>query len=207
MWGNMNESRALPQDFLKTLNDLEELFLRETDPIRQSGFGGGAERWRRERGAILEAINESGSLLDVGCANGFLLECMVQWAGQKGIALVPFGLDQGSRLIELARRRMPQREKYFWTGNAWDWVPPRRFRYVYTLTDCVPSPFLRDYLHRLLELFVEEGGRLIVGAYGSMSRQEPAQDVTALLTSLGFRVSGTATAGDLPTSHVAWVSR
>jgi len=203
----VSEPRALPQEFLDRLKALEESYLSEKDPIRQSGFGGGAERWRKERGVILEAIKESGSLLDVCCANGYLVECLGDWAAERGVALNPFGLDQGARLIELARRRMPQHEGHFWSGNAWDWVPPRKFRYVYTLTDCVPGSFLREHLLRLLRLFVEEDGRLIAGAYGSMSRREPAPDVTALLTGFGFRVAGTALAGSLPVAHIAWIVR
>ena len=139
----MNQSRALPQDFLKRLSDLEESYLRETDPIRQSGFGGGGERRRGERGVILEATNESGSFLDVGCANGFLLECLVQWAGRRGIALVPSGLDQGPRLIERSLLRLREagmataflftHEKNstaqaFWQGTGWEHCPWVQYR-------------------------------------------------------------------------------
>lgn len=195
---------ALPEEFLGALRELEESYLQETDPIRQCGFGGGAERWRRERGLILEAVDCDGDFLDVGCANGYLLECLVEWATTRGISLVPFGLDQGSRLIEVAKRRLPQYADHFWVGNAWDWNPPRRFRYVYTLTEAVPETHVQQYLRRLLDGCVERGGFLIVGAYGSMSKRQPAQDVTALLKNLGLSVLGSATCGDLPVAHVAW---
>ena len=59
---------------------LEDAYLRSDDPIRQSGFGGGAERWRAERSPILEAVDGDGDLLDIGCANGYLAECLVEWA-------------------------------------------------------------------------------------------------------------------------------
>src|ERR671937_40228 len=79
IWGyfEMGTSMApLPPSFLQHLAHLEAAYLRETDPIRQSGFSGGAERWRAERSPILLAIPESGTVLDVGCANGYLLECL-----------------------------------------------------------------------------------------------------------------------------------
>jgi hypothetical protein len=200
----MSDKPKLPADFLQMLRDLEESYLAETDPIRQSGFGGGPDRWRGERGIILEAIDGDGDFLDTGCANGYLLQCLVEWARDRGITLIPCGLDQGARLVGLARQRLPQRADHFWVGNAWDWSPSRRFRYVYTLTDYVPKPFLREYLVRVMRDFVEEDGRLIVGAYGSMSRGEPAQDVTRLLSGFGFPIAGTATHGALPVVHIAW---
>ena len=200
----MSEKRPLPEDFLQILRALEDSYLAEGDPIRQSGFGGGSERWRTERGLILEAVDTDGDLLDIGCANGYLLKCLVDWARAKDIRLRPFGLDQEARLIDLARQRFPEFPDRFWVGNAWDWIPPRRFRYVYTLTDCVPETHLREYLARLLDLFVQEDGTLIVGAYGSTSRRQAAQDVRGLLQDLGFQICGSATCGELPVSHIAW---
>ena len=146
----MFSDRKLPASFLQQLKKLEESYLAEGDPIRQSGFGGGPVRWRAEREPILEAIEMDGDLLDVGCANGFLLECLVEWAGERGIALAPYGIDQGAKLIEIARQRLPAYKSNFYVGNVWDWEPPRQFQYVYTMHDCVPIEFLEEYLQRLL---------------------------------------------------------
>jgi hypothetical protein len=63
----------LPPAFLQHLAELEATYLHESDPMRQSGFSGGAERWRAERAPILQAIPTGGDLLDIGCANGYLL--------------------------------------------------------------------------------------------------------------------------------------
>jgi 2-polyprenyl-3-methyl-5-hydroxy-6-metoxy-1,4-benzoquinol methylase len=68
--------------------------------MRQSGFSGGAERWRAERESILDPIHSDGEILDIGCANGYLLECLVTWAKDRGINLTPHGLDHGARLID-----------------------------------------------------------------------------------------------------------
>jgi hypothetical protein len=187
------------------LRDLEAAYLQETDPIRQSGFHGGSERWRAERGPILDAIEADGELLDVGCANGYLLECLVKWAKERGITLTPFGLDQGARLIELARQRLPALADHFFVGNAWDWQPPQSFRYVYSLYDCVPVEFLATYARRLLD-WVGPGGRLILGAYGSRSRGIPPFDIGGFLRSAGFSVSGEARGGDPVITRFAWVS-
>jgi SAM-dependent methyltransferase len=200
----MTSHDALPQSFLKELKALESSYLTEQDPIRQSGFGGGPQRWRAEREPILEAIEADGDLLDVGCANGYLLQCLMAWGRERGLEMTPHGLDQGAGLIELARKRFPECAENFHVGNAWNWRPPRRYRYVYTLHDCVPQEYLAEYVHRVVQRMVAPGGRLILGAYGSKSGNTPAFDVGGFLKSLGFNVAGSATGGQPPVSSFAW---
>ena len=205
---NRNESRDLPQAFLTRLHRLEEAYLMSDNPIRQSGFSGGDERWRREREPILEALREpGGDFLDVCCANGYLLECLVKWAHDRGLDVVPFGIDQGSRLIEVARKRVPHFAGHFRVANAWDWKPPRRYRYVYALWDCVPEEYLPEFIHRLIDRYVQKGGRLILGAYGSLSRQQQPFDLEKSLRSAGYRLSGTAWAGIPEVARFAWLDR
>ena len=79
----------LPVAFLDRLRALEGTYVRETDPVRQSGCGGGPERWRTERDLILDAVPDAGDLLDVGCANGSLLECLGQWGHERHVRLTP----------------------------------------------------------------------------------------------------------------------
>ncbi len=203
----MRTDRGLPREFLERLATLEASYLAEDDPVRQSGFGGGPERWRAEREPILEAVDADGDFLDVGCANGYLLECLVAWASERGVTLVPYGLDYGARLVELARQRLPEFADNFFVGNAWDWDPPRQFRYVYSLYDCVPEHYLAEYVHRLFHRAVAPGGRLIVGAYGSRSEDIPPFDVERFLRSAGFVVAGTAHGGDPPITDFAWVDK
>ena len=196
----------LPDDFLQRLRDLEYSYLSQDDPIMQSGYGGGPERWRNERILILDAVDRDGDFLDVGCANGYLLECLVKWAGEKGITLTPYGVDQGPRLIALARKRLPRWAANFWVANSWEWRPPRRFRYVYTHNECVPEALFRDYVCRLLTRYVEHDGVLIIGAYGSQYRNQPAWDVAANLGQHGFPVAGAAVCGEFPVTRIAWIA-
>lgn len=196
---------ALPRAFVARLDELERSYLRSDDPIRQSGFGGGPERWRREREPILDAVERGGDLLDVGCANGYLLECLVRWGCERGLAIVPHGVDVGAGLIDLARRRLPHFTANLHVGNAWDWVPPRRYGHVYSVHDCVPLEYLAEYVERLVNDYVEPGGRLIVGAYGSRSRAVEPFDVASFLASMGLRVSGASSGGDPPVTRFAWV--
>lgn len=196
---------ALPAEFLDHLRMLEDAYCQQDDPIRQSGFSGGPQRWRDERSPLLTAVDTDGDLLDVGCANGYLLQCLVGWAQERGITIVPHGVDCGPRLIEMARQRIPNAAQNFHLANAWDWNPPRRYRYVYTLWDCVPDAFLAAYCRRLLNQVVEPDGRLILGMYGSRSRNIPPIDLGRKLQRLGFDVAGTTHGGDPPVTSFAWI--
>lgn len=203
----MFSNRKLPDDFIEKLKSLEKLYLKETDPIRQSGFGGGVERWHAEREPILDAIDINGDFLDIGCANGYLLECLIKWGRARGILLKPFGLDFGSKLIELARERFPNYQSNFFVGNGWDWQPNRRFQYVYTLYDCVPKDYLKEYFDRLLSRILSPGGRLIIGAYGSKTKNITPFDIKNLLIKNGFTVAGNKEVGTSPVSSFAWVDK
>ncbi len=203
---SVDEHGQLPQDFLSHIRSLEESYCASDDPIRQSGFAGGYVRWRAERSPVLEGIDTDGDLLDVGCANGYLLECLIDWARQRGLKQTPHGLDIGPRLIALARQRLPQFNDNFHVGNAWDWQPPRKYDFVYSVWDCVPEMLLKPYCERITARLLVPGGRLIVGMYGSRSRNIPPIPLGYHLRSLGFEVAGETTGGDPPVTAFAWTN-
>src|ERR1043166_6724925 len=80
-------------------------YLASVDPRAQWGFNGDEARWESARRPIVEAIDHGGTFLDVGCANGSLLESVVRWSEH---SIEPYGLDFAPGLVELARRRLPQ---------------------------------------------------------------------------------------------------
>jgi SAM-dependent methyltransferase len=195
----------LPAEFLRHLETLEAAYLSSDDPLRQSGYGGGSARWRAERAPIVDAISGSGSLLDVGCANGYLLECLVSWGAERGLALTPFGVDRSARLIALARQRLPRFAQHFFVANVWDWRPPHRFQYVYSVYDCVPRAYFAAFVEHLATEVTAPGGRLILGAYGSGARRQPPAALDRMLVESGFTVTGSATAGAPQMARFAWI--
>lgn len=56
---------------------LETAYLAGDTPQQQSGFNGDAAHWKRLRQVIADAIDHDGTILDVGCANGLLMETLV----------------------------------------------------------------------------------------------------------------------------------
>jgi SAM-dependent methyltransferase len=191
-------------EFMQEMAALEDSYLSSDDPIAQSGFGGGAARWRAEREPILTAVDHDGDFLDVGCANGYLLACLVEWSAEDGIRLIPHGIDLGPRLIEAARHRLPDSATNLHHADMWTWHPPRTYDYVYALADLAPPGLLGD-LCRRLQAWVSPGGRLIIGDYGSRSRDLAPQDMHMVLKSLGFEVAGSAVGGDPTIASFAWV--
>ena len=201
----MGDARELPAGFTDRLDRLARSYLSSDDPHLQSGFGGGAARWRDEREPILTPVTRDGELLDVGCANGLLLADLLAWGAERGVQLEPWGLDQSADLVALARARLPHFADHFFVGNAWSWSPPRRFRYVYSLADVVPRDYLRAFVERLAREFVAPGGVLILGSYGSVSRAIAPLELEAILSGFGHAVAGTTAAGEGPTVRFAWV--
>lgn len=183
---------------------LEAVYLASDDPIIQSGFKAGPERWESERRPLTKAIDHSGSFLDVGCANGYLAECVVAWAAESGHSIVPFGVDIGHGLIEVARRRHSSHPDNFFVGDIWLWEPPQRFDYVYALVDLGPTEMAGELIERLTS-WVLPAGRLILGSYGSRSRRIDPVDVAGLLASRGHRVTGSAHGGTPPVASFAWI--
>src|SRR2546429_4259793 len=103
---------------------LEPAYLRGTTPRQASGFGGDEREWEQARRHITEGIAGHGTFLDVGCANGLLMESVAAWCAERGLAVEPYGVDISPALAELARRRLPRWAGRIWTGNAVDWQPP-----------------------------------------------------------------------------------
>ena len=185
---------------------LENAYLATDDPYAQSGKSGGTERWTLGRKPIAEAIDRDGTFLDVGCANGLLMESIVAWARERGHRVEPYGLDISPRLAALARSRYPAWGERVHVGNALFWSPPRRFDFVRTELEYVPRYRAPELVAHLLDRTVAPGGRLVVCGYGT----DTAEDVGATLRRWGYAVAGETAGRDLEGRvlvRVAWIDR
>ena len=166
-------------------------YLAADNPRAQSGFAGDAAAWEHARGLICDAIDGNGSFLDVGCASGYLMECIQIWARERGWELEPYGLDISPELADLARHRLPPWADRIHVGNAIHWRPPVRFDFVRTGLEYVPARRRRDLVQHLLQDVVAPDGRLIIGTYNEQrdeTRTEPSLEWT--VTSWGFAIAG-----------------
>jgi 2-polyprenyl-3-methyl-5-hydroxy-6-metoxy-1,4-benzoquinol methylase len=172
------------------LRMLERAYLAAKTPQGGSGFGRDAASWRKAREHIVDGLDRDGSFLDLGCANGLLMESITLWASERGLPIEPYGVDISPALVDLARRRMPMWETRLWAGNAIDWIHPRghRFDFVHTLLDLVPVARRADLLTHCLGHLVTPGGRLLISQYNSGNPEAPA--AADIARELGFTVAG-----------------
>lgn len=167
---------------------IRDYYLAEpSNPYRQSGRSSGAARWLETRRCIAQAVHRGGDFLDVGCANGLLLESLMQWTGERGIAIRPHGIDFVPELVALAQQRLAPHCGSFAVANAFYWQPERQFDFVRTNLEYVQPDDWSVFLQRQYRA-VADGGRLIVCHY-SNADDKPIE-VAALLRSLGYAVAG-----------------
>ncbi|MGW2629515.1 class I SAM-dependent methyltransferase [Streptomyces chattanoogensis] len=167
-------------------------YLAAVTPWGQSGMGRGAADWVAARRFVLEAVAGDGSFLDIGCANGYLMECLERWGAEDGLRLEVYGLEIIAELAALARRRLPRLADRIWEGNALTWVPPRRFDVVRVGLEYVPERRRADLVRHLLGAAVAPGGRLVIGPYTEETWAAATEDA---LAEWGFTVAGRASAG------------
>jgi SAM-dependent methyltransferase len=166
MLSNNDFSESLEEWFLSLKETLENAYLKHEEPWKQSGFSGLEDRWVSLRRPVVDCIDKSGSFLDIGCANGYLLECCLKWTAQRKIKIIPYGLDISEKLVILAQRRLPQYADNFFVGNALTWIPPRRFDFVRTELVYVPAEYEKRYIEFILKNHLNPGGKLLVANYG-----------------------------------------
>jgi SAM-dependent methyltransferase len=152
--------------FLSLKKTLEDAYLAHEEPWKQSGMSGPLDRWVSLRKPVADCVDKSGSFLDIGCANGYLLECCLRWTAERGLKIEPFGLDLSERLVGLAKKRLPQYADNFFIGNAMTWLPPRRFDFVRTELVYVPAEREMQYVRFLIDNHLNPNGKLLVANYG-----------------------------------------
>lgn len=119
-----------------------------------SGSSRDAQGWEYARSLLADAATPGQTFLDIGCANGLLMESMANWGGVE-----PYGVEISPELAAIARSRLPQWAERIWVGNALDWEPPHGFDVVRTNVDYVPVPRRRALIERLLSY----SERLLIG--------------------------------------------
>ncbi len=153
-------------------------YLAAETPEGGSGSSRDATGWERARSLVADAAEAGQSFLDIGCANGHLMESMARWAGVE-----PYGLDISPELAELARRRLPHWADRIWVGNALDWTPLRRFDVVRIAIDYVPVPRRRELVEHVLSYV----GRLVIGVFNEERDRRKQEE---LVTGWGYEIAG-----------------
>ena len=166
--------------------------------------------WEEGRRFISSAFDRGGTVLDVGCGNGFLLRCLQEWVPH---GLEPYGIDINDDQLHQARSLYPDQAHHFANCEAASFIAdrcasttaifPHLFDFIFwNVWD--NARFTMDEYRRILDgLYcrLEVGGRLILGFYDV--RPNNLSRITDLQM-LGYRVAGMAEASPHGTM-VAWL--
>jgi hypothetical protein len=184
--------RTIDRDVFRAENEawLERVYLDATTAEGGSGFTGTPEEWRAAREPVTDGIERNGSFLDLGCANGLLMESVVTWCGERGLVIEPYGLDIGPGLVERARQRLPHWSDRIWRGDAATWVHPdgMRFDYVHALLDCAGRDQQGALVDHVLDRVVAPHGRLLGSLYVRSTDHD--RSAAMVLRDLGYAVVG-----------------
>ncbi|MBP1991587.1 class I SAM-dependent methyltransferase [Paenibacillus eucommiae] len=165
-------------------------YIASDNPRGQSGHSGNEHHYFQSHFMILEAIHKNGSFIDVGCANGYLLESLDRWTKSLGYYSVEFyGLDISEGLIDLAVQRLPDWKDRLFIGNAMYWKPEaEKYDFVCVKElSYVPVNKQRSFLERLLNHYVAPGGRLILGPNGE---ERETRHLENQLSKWGYKPTG-----------------
>ncbi len=163
-------------------------YLESDEPWMQSGFSGPEERWNICRKPIADCISRSGTFLDIGCANGYLIECVIKWTKEKNINIVPYGLDISPEIIKLAIKRLPDYKQNFYIGNSLYWAAPQKYDYVRAELTFVPDFLQKKFVNRLLNKFLNPNGKLLIARYRSRNDVIDIDDINKEIRKLSFKV-------------------
>lgn len=162
-------------------------YLSSDNPRAQAGHSGDEARWRYSRGMIIEAIHKSGTFLDVGCANGHLIETLSEWLKGSGLTIEFYGLDISEGLVESAKKRLPYWQNRIFLGNALYWKPQTKYDFVRTGLEYVPIGRQKDYVDHLLNNYISQNGRLIIGLYSEIRGSHELEET---LINWGYNLDG-----------------
>lgn len=162
------------------------------DLLDNSFFPGATfNNWTNRRFFITKSINTSGTIFDIGCANGFLLRCLQEWSQY---TLEPYGIDINRKCIMQAKRLFKHQHGHFMSGSVksmWrlsESLFPAQFKFIYWNVWDNYYFNNQEEVSALISVFerVMEGGRLIFGFYDSDKRKK---NKFKRLEKLGFRFS------------------
>ena len=112
----------------------------------------------------------------------------MRWASERNLTVTPYGIDLSEKLVDMAKERLPEYAKNLYTANGWDWNNPVRFDFVRTELVYVPGELQQQYLDRILNCYLVEGGKLLVAEYGLSSSPPGTSFLDNLLKAWGYNI-------------------
>ncbi|MGC8571741.1 MAG: class I SAM-dependent methyltransferase [Candidatus Micrarchaeia archaeon] len=148
--------------------------------------------WVKRRSFIAELINKSGTIIDVGCANGFFLRSLQEWSKYK---LIPYGIDIDLKFIEQIKELFPNDFKNFIKldvhniNDLQKYSLPDKYDFIYWNIWDNWNLDIDEQQEVVAEVkdHVNPDGRLILGFYDNREKNMERIDN---LENVGFRFNG-----------------
>lgn len=161
------------ESFKEILEDADKL-------IQENGItGADFEQWTNMRYFISEIIDRDGTILHIGCNNGFLLRCLMEWSPYE---LIPYGIDKDEEILEKARQMFPEHRENFICANVKRDDLPEGFSNKFDFIYWNIWEFWQfkgkqmDALFKVLSWLEEDGG-LMLGFYEENGPQEKIEKI------------------------------
>ncbi|CAF1296529.1 unnamed protein product [Rotaria magnacalcarata] len=153
--------------------------------IRGSKCSGSFQFWESTRRFITDSINQSGTLLDIGCANGFLLASLCYWLEQKSLSVIPYGIECDPSVLQ-CRRLFPNQyelghfiqidlETFLSAPTHEAPAFPERFDFIYwnvwVENYDLEAEIEQNILCKLYQM-VSSKGKLLLGLYGTKPQND-----------------------------------
>ena len=137
--------------------------------MEQNCSAGSYKEWEDKRKFITKAINNNGTILDIGCASGFFLRSLQEWTDYE---LTPYGIDINGDFIEEAKKLFPQQKEHFMKMDVKDIANlsslglPSQYDFVYL---SIPGNIADTEWKALIKTIIIPmvNKRFIIGFYGS----------------------------------------
>jgi len=166
-----------------------KLYLSQDNPRAQSGHSGDEFHYLFSHLQIIDAVYKNGTFCDIGCANGHLMEMVHKWAAGIGFDLQMYGVEISEGLLELAQKRLPQWHDRFFLGNSFYWKPEYKFDYIHIGgLGQVPKSDRHMFFEHLMENYLVDGGRLILGPYWSENDSRAQYNDSLGISPAGYAV-------------------
>lgn len=156
------------EGFMKMLSvlDVEKI-------IEQSHLvGANWESWEHHRKFLTDTIIKDSSVLDIGCANGFLLKSLQEWSE---FEIDPYGIDSDKQLIEQSHVLFPGKQKHFAYAGIEDLAKidklglPHRFDVILwnIWDDWIEQGVTPEIKHHIDTVLIttKNDGRLVIASY------------------------------------------